>query len=209
MTTPEAEGTWGAPAPQRPRTPWSTKRIVISAAIAVVIVGSGTAAVMAATNGSSATGSQGGGPGGGFGGGAGGAGGGRFGGGGLGVANALHGDFVVANGSNGYTTERLQTGTVTAISANDVTVKSKDGYTQSYILDTSTSVDRGSDTISKVVKGNTVTVVATLAGQQATATTIEDSTIDARTGQATSGQGGAPGGGASGGPPNNAPGGSQ
>jgi hypothetical protein len=198
-TSQQSDGTWGAPPPQRPRAPWSTKRIIISAAIAVVIVGSGTAAVMAATNGSSTT-QNGGGPGGGFGGGPGGGRGGF--GGGFALANALHGDFVVANGSNGYTTERLQTGAVTAVSATDVTVKSKDGYTQTYTINTSTSVDSGSDTISKVAKGNTVTVVATLAGQQATATTIEDSTIDARTGQPGSGQGGA-GGGAPGGPPGN------
>jgi hypothetical protein len=197
MTTEQTEGTWGAPPPNRPRVPWSTKRIIISAAIAVVIVGGGTAAVMAATNGTSVTGGQGGGPGG-FGGSDGGRGG-SFAGGGLGLTGALHGDFVVADGTNGYTTERLQTGTVTAISANDVTVKSKDGYTQSYTIGTNTSVDRGSDTVSKVVKGNTVTVVATLTGQQATTTTIEDSTIDTRTGQPNAGPGGAGGGGGPGG----------
>jgi hypothetical protein len=185
------EGTWGAP-PERPRTPWSAKRIIISAAVAVVIVAGGTAAVMAATNNSS-TGAGAGGPGGGFGGpgaGAFGRGGGQLGG---GLADALHGDFVVSNGSNGYTTERLQTGTVTAVSATDITVKSTDGYTQSYTVGSSTSVDRGADPISKVAKGNTVTVVATLSGQEATATTIEDSTIDSRTGSGQGGPGGAGG----------------
>jgi hypothetical protein len=192
----QPEGTWGAPVPaaERPRSPWSTKKIVISAAVAVVIVAGGTAAVMAATNGSS-TGATAGGPGGG--GGFGGPGDGGFArggaaGAGIGLTNALHGDFVVSNGSNGYTTERLQTGDVTAVSATDITVKSTDGYTQTYTVGSGTSVDRGADTISKVVRGNTVTVVATLSGQQATANTIEDSTIDSQTG---AGQGGPPAGG--------------
>jgi asparagine N-glycosylation enzyme membrane subunit Stt3 len=190
------EGTWGAPVPanERPRTPWSAKKIIISAAVAVVIVAGGTAAVMAATNGSTATSGTGG-PNGGFGGG----GFGGRGGAGLGaIGDALHGDFVVSNGNNGYTTERLQTGTVTAISATDVTVKSTDGYTQSYVIGGSTSVDRGSNKITDVVKGNTVTVVATLSGQTATANTVEDSTIDTQSGRVNSGQGGAGGPGAGG-----------
>lgn len=203
---PESPGTWGAPVPagERKNTPWSTKKIIISAAVAVVIVAGGTAAVMAATNGNSSTSS-----GGGFPGGAGGGfpGGGRFGA-AAGLMNALHGDFVVANGSNGYTTERLQTGTVQAASSTSLTVKSTDGYTQTYVIGSSTSVDGGSDSISKVANGNTVTVVATLSGQTATATTVEDSTIDSSgTGRAGSGQGGFGGGsgagGGNGGPPGN------
>jgi hypothetical protein len=197
------EGTWGAPA-GRPRTPWSAKKIIISAAVAVVIVAGGTAAVMAATSNSS-TGATAGGPGGGFGGPGGGTvrGGAQAG----GLAGALHGDFVVSNGSNGTTTERLQTGTVTAVSATDITVKSTDGYTQSYTVGSSTSVDQGSDTIGKVAKGNTVTVVATLSGQEATANTIEDSTIDSRTGSGQGGPGGTGGFGGGSGGSGGAPGG--
>lgn len=191
----ESGGAWGAPVPagERHSSPWSTRRIIISAAVAVVIVAGGTAAVMAATNGSTTSGGNGGFPGGGF------PGGGRFGG-GAALAGALHGDFVVSNGSGGYTTERLQTGTVSSVSAGSLTVKSTDGYTQTYVVDSSTSVDQGADSISKVVGGNTVTVVAKLAGSTATAATVEDSTIDAggagngRVGGGQGGFGGGPGG---------------
>jgi len=103
--------TWGAPVPaaDRPNSPWSTKKIVIAAAVAVVIVAGGTIGVIAATNNGTTTAA---GPGG-----AGGFGGGRFAGGpggaAFGLANALHGDFVVSvNGA--FVTDRLQTGTVTA-----------------------------------------------------------------------------------------------
>lgn len=152
----------------------------MSAVIAVVLVGGGTAAVMAATGNSSGT-SNNGGPGGGqgLGGGPGGQNGFARGGFGMGgLADALHGDFVVSTGNGGYRTERMQTGTVTAVSATDITVKSTDGYTQSYVVGSGTSVDRGQDAIGKVGNGNTVTVIATLSGQTATATTIEDTTID-------------------------------
>jgi hypothetical protein len=187
----EPVGTWGAPVPvaERRSSPWSTKKIIVSAAVAVVIVAGGTAAVMAATNGNATTGTGNGFPGGFPGPG------GRFGGGAGGLMNALHGDFVVANGSNGYTTERLQTGTVTTVSSGSLTVKSADGYTQSYVIGSNTSVDRGADSISKVATGNKVTVIATLSGQTATATSVEDSTIDSATGQTGNGQGGGFGGG--------------
>jgi hypothetical protein len=158
------EQMWGAPAPEQPRRPWSARRVVIAAGAAVVLVVGGTTAVIAATNGNASTG---GGPGGGA----------PFA--GATVANALHGDFVVADG-NGYARERLQTGTVTAVSSASITVRSTDGYTGTYVVDSGTTVDQGADPISKVATGNTVTTTAKLAGQQATATSIEDTTIDTR-----------------------------
>jgi len=179
--TPPPPRTWGAPIPavERPNRPWSTRRIVLSAAVAVVIVAGGTVGVIAATNHSTTTAGNGG-PGGG---GPGGFGGGRFGGGpggggpgGFGLANALHGDFVVSNNGS-YATDRLQTGTVSAVSATDITVASVDGYTQTYTVNSNTSVDRGNNSISNVAKGNTVTVIATLSGSTATAATIEDETL--------------------------------
>jgi hypothetical protein len=163
------------PAADRPNSPWSTKKIVIAAAVAVVIVAGGTIGVIAATNHGTTTaaGPGGGGPGG-FGGG------GRFGGGpggaAFGLANALHGDFVVSvNGA--LVTDRLQTGTVTSVSATDITLKSTDGYTQSYVINSGTTVDNGANTIGDVAGGNTVTVIAALSGSTATANTIEDITL--------------------------------
>ncbi len=102
---------------------------------------------------------QGGGPNGGFGNG--------FGGGMAALREALHGDFVVSNGSGGYTTERLQTGDVTALSATSVTLTSKDGYKQTYTLDGSTQKT------GDVKQGDTnVTVVAKVDGTTATATSL-------------------------------------
>jgi hypothetical protein len=173
-TEPAPPRTWGAPVPaaDRPNSPWSTKKIVISAAVAVVIVAGGTIGVIAATNHGTTTAA---GPGGG-----GGFGGGRFGGGpggaAFGLANALHGDFVVSvNGA--LVTDRLQTGTVTSVSATDITLKSTDGYTQSYTINSGTTVDNGANTIGDVANGNTVTVIAALSGSTATANTIEDITL--------------------------------
>ena len=198
MTThsdvPPPPPTWGTPitVAERPRQPWSTRRIVLSAAVAVLIVAGGTVGVIAATSHASTTAGNGG-PGGvgGPGGGPGGFGGGRFGGGGpgaLGLANALHGDFVV-NDNGTYVTDRLQTGTVSAVSATDITIASVDGYTQTYTINSSTSVDRGNDSISKVAKGNTVTVIAAVSGNTATATTIEDRSLSSANG-ANGGNGG-------------------
>ena len=83
------------------------------------------------------------------------------------LRDALHGDFVVSNGSGGYTTERLQTGDVTELSATSVTLTSKDGYKQTYTLDSSTQKT------GEVKTGDTnVTVVAKVEGQTATATTL-------------------------------------
>lgn len=197
--------TWGAPIPaaeERPRHPWSARKIALSAAVAVVIVAGGTVGVIAATNSSAAQtgggpGGFGGGPGGGFPGG----GGGGFPGGGpagaLGLSDALHGDFVV-NDNGSYVTDRLQTGTVSAVSATDITVASVDGYTQTYTINASTSVDQGSAKIGDVAKGNTVTVIARLSGTSGTATEIADRTLNPRSNQGQTNQGQNP---PNGGPP--------
>jgi hypothetical protein len=61
--------------------------------------------------------------------------------GGLGAADsgssadtALHAEFVVSDHDGGYTTMVSQTGTVTAIDAASVTVRSADGYVQTYVV---------------------------------------------------------------------------
>jgi hypothetical protein len=47
---------------------------------------------------------------------------------------ALHAEFVVSDHDGGYTTLVSQTGTVTAIDATSVTVRSADGYIQTYVV---------------------------------------------------------------------------
>jgi hypothetical protein len=166
-----AAANWGDPAVAAPKKGWSGKKTAIAAGIAVVIAAGGGAAIWAGTSSADSTAQQGG-PGG-----FGGPGGGQFrgqgqpgaglGGGMTALREALHGDFVVANTGGGYTTERLQTGDVTALSATSVTLTSKDGYKQTYTLDASTQKT------GDVKTGDTnVTVVAKVDGQTATATSL-------------------------------------
>ncbi|WP_134662080.1 MULTISPECIES: hypothetical protein [unclassified Amycolatopsis] len=174
MTTDPAEGaTWGEqPAPVSGGSgqgkAWSGRKTAIAAGVAVVIAVGGGLAIWAGTSGNNATAQQG--PGG-FGGpgGPGGPGGfaGRGGMGGMAaLRDALHGDFVVADSAGGYVTERLQTGTITELSATSVTLTSKDGYKQSYTLDSSTEKSGSPKS------GDNVTVVAKVQGATATATSL-------------------------------------
>lgn len=169
MTT---EQTWGAPttpadpgSPQKPAPRWSGKKTAAAVGIAVVIAAGGGAAIWAATSNDAGTargpgggpGGQGGGPG--FGPGFGpqdGGGPGR-GGGGLGAINdALHGEFVIADGS----TDLLQTGKVTAISATSIDLTSTDGYAKKYTISSTTVIDNGRGQVSDIKTGDEVTVIA-------------------------------------------------
>jgi hypothetical protein len=106
---------------------------------------------------------------------------------GAGLAGALHGTFVTeSNGS--YVTRLMQTGEVTAVSSSSITVKSADGYSKTYTLSSSTTVNGGQSQVSAIETGHTVTVIASESGA---ATTVTDQSL-ATTGQ--NGQGGFPGG---------------
>lgn len=48
--------------------------------------------------------------------------------------DSLHGEFVTAAPGGGYRTTLVQTGVITAISPQSVTMRSADGYTQTYAL---------------------------------------------------------------------------
>jgi hypothetical protein len=172
-TTEQAPPAWGDPRPPAPR--WSGRKIAVAAAVAVAIAAVGAVAIYA---GSTANSTQQSGPAGGFGRGA------MRGPGAGSPSGALHGDFTVAS-DGGYLTERMQTGTVSAPSANSVTVKSEDGYTQTYAIDSST------ETPGNLANGSTVTVIAKAPAGAGTATALSIADADA-------GQGG-PGG--FGGPP--------
>jgi hypothetical protein len=117
------EQVWGAPQPSPRR--WGLRETVAAVGVAAVIAALGGAAIYAATDGSSqssgaprqAFGSGGGMPN------------------GPGVPpTSLHGEFVVPDGAGGFTTELTQTGTVTAISPTSITVRSEDGYSQTYAI---------------------------------------------------------------------------
>ncbi|HEX6353757.1 hypothetical protein [Actinophytocola sp.] len=140
---------WGAPPPPAaPRSKWTVKRTLIAVVVAVGIAGAGGAAIYAASG--SVDNTQGGGPGGMRGGPGGGPGqmivGGPMGG------DVQHGEF--------------QTGEVTAISDDSITVKSEDDYEQTYVIDDNTQVASG------IAEGDQVTVIATTENDKATAETV-------------------------------------
>ena len=126
---------WGAPQPLPRR--WGLRETAAAVAVAAVIAALGGAAIYAATeNNSHSFGAShqpfgpaggGGGPGSQHGA-VGGPGPASFG------PPSLHGEFVVPDRAGGYATELTQTGTVTAISATSVTVRSVDGYSQTYVI---------------------------------------------------------------------------
>lgn len=142
------------------RRRWALRETAAAVAIAAVIAALGGAAIYAATAGNShplSAPHQAFGPGGQRG---------AIGGPGA-AALELHGEFVVPNGADGYTTELTQSGTVTAISATSITVRSEDGYTQTYVIP-----NAAGSANAPVAVDDEVVVRATRDGQTATVTSI-------------------------------------
>jgi hypothetical protein len=116
----EEQPVWGAPA-EHPKT-WSTRTTVAAVGIAAALAVVGGVVVYATTGDGGHAGSQSGwGPGGPG-----------------GFQRSLHGENVVSDGKGGFNTELTQTGDVTAASDTSVTVRSQDGYSQTYVLNTDT-----------------------------------------------------------------------
>jgi hypothetical protein len=160
---------WGAPQPSPGR--WGWRESAAAVAVAAVIAALGGAAIYAATEGSShsfGAPHQAFGPSGGMPGGPGSQHGGM---GGPGPAalgpTSLHGESVVRDGAGGYTTLLTQTGTVTAISPTSITVRSEDGYSQTYVIP-NTAGNAGAP----FAVDDQVVVRATRNGQTATVTNI-------------------------------------
>ena len=93
-----------------------------------------------------------------------------------GPMGAIHGEFVVPNGSNGYRTLDVQRGQVTSVSSDSITVKSADGFSKTYDVDQNTVVDSGRDGIGNVKKDDTVDLTAVASGGKASAMSINDET---------------------------------
>ena len=89
----------------------------------------------------------------------------------------LHGQAVLAKPGGGYQTVAFQRGTVTAVSAGSITLKSTDGFTQSYAINGSTAVGAHRGGLSSVKAGDTASVIATVSGKTFTATRIIDWTL--------------------------------
>ena len=99
-----------------------------------------------------------------------------FGGFGMGSGGLVHGQFTEPKSGGGYQTVDVQNGTVSAVSASSVTVKSADGFTATYTVTSSTVVDAKAAGIGSVKKGDTIFVTATVSGGAATAANITDTT---------------------------------
>jgi hypothetical protein len=101
----------------------------------------------------------------------------RFGPLGLGGSSMVHGQFVVAKSGGGYENVDVQDGDVTAVSTTSITLKSSDGFTQTYVVTGSTTVDAQRGGIGSVKVGNQALLMATVSGSTATATSIADMTL--------------------------------
>lgn len=153
---------WGAPDPSPRR--WGLRETAVAVGVAAVIAGLGGAAIYATTDSHSAGGAHQA-----FGGTPGGAGGQRPGpmGGQTPDVMSLHGEFVVADGAGGYTTELTQTGTVTAMSPTSITMRSEDGFSQTYVVP-----QAAGGTGTPFAVDDEVIVRATRTGETATVKTI-------------------------------------
>ncbi len=177
-TGPSPKPVWGSPQPSPQR--WGLRQTAAAVGVAAVIAALGGAAIYAAADGSRAMG----GPGQPFGPGHAAPGGpGQMGPGGPGQIGpggpapapmmfgagpdtpSVHGEFVVTDASGGYTTVVTQTGAVTALSTTSVTVRSADGYVETYAM------PAGSPSAPFAV-GDQVIVRATRDGQTPTITSI-------------------------------------
>jgi hypothetical protein len=87
---------------------------------------------------------------------------------------AVHGQFVVPKSGGGYQTIDTQRGSVTAVSATSITVKSADGFSKTYQVVSSTNVDAQRNGIATVKTGHQVMVTATVSGSTDTAVSILD-----------------------------------
>ena len=93
----------------------------------------------------------------------------------------IHGQFTI-QGPNGYETLDERTGTVSSItntsgSTWSLEVKSSDGTSAAFTVDSGTSVDGGEMGISSVKQGDTVTVLALDNNATATAKEVRDRTV--------------------------------
>ncbi|WP_230202792.1 hypothetical protein [Parafrankia discariae] len=102
---------------------------------------------------------------------------------------SLHGEFVTADRSGGYTTVRTQSGAVTTVQPTAVTVRSTDGFTATYTVTDETLVDGRTGGIDNVDVGDTVGVTATVPddnpadGTTSTAAATATAIIEETTGQ--------------------------
>jgi hypothetical protein len=92
------------------------------------------------------------------------------------LGGVLHGSFVVPKAAGGTVTVDIQNGKVTSVSQSSITLKSSDGFTKTYAVTGSTTVDAQRNGIGSVKVGDQVWVTATPSGGTVTATRVMDLT---------------------------------
>jgi hypothetical protein len=95
-----------------------------------------------------------------------------------GLGAALHGELVVPQqDGTGTRTIAVQSGTVASVSSSRLSVRSRDGFTATYVVSSSTRLLPGSGGISAVKKDHQVVVVASKSGSTLTAIRVGDRTL--------------------------------
>jgi hypothetical protein len=97
-------------------------------------------------------------------------------GGGFGLGGVVHGQVTIREKNGTYETVDVQQGTVTAVSSSSLTIKSADGYTATYAVSSSITVDTKTAGIGSVKSGDSVMVEAQVSGSKVTATRVQDTT---------------------------------
>ncbi len=91
------------------------------------------------------------------------------------LARVAHGEATV-NTDHGYQVLDIQRGVVDSANSGQLIVRSADGFTATYVVDTSTKIgkNRKASDISQVAANDQVTILATKTGGTTTATRISD-----------------------------------
>jgi hypothetical protein len=86
----------------------------------------------------------------------------------------LHGDLTVKDENGSVSQVRVQKGTVEAVTSTSLTLKSEDGYTTTWTINSDTKVrrDRDDAAIADVKAGDTVFARGPLTGDTATAAVV-------------------------------------
>jgi hypothetical protein len=92
----------------------------------------------------------------------------------MGMAGAIHGELVVPDGNGGFRTVVVQRGTASKVGSDTLTVKSDDGYTQTYDVPADAGVGALREGLDSIKSGANVVVLAEKKGGSLTATHVMD-----------------------------------
>lgn len=88
----------------------------------------------------------------------------------------IHGEFTVRNKAGGFVVLDTQRGAVTGTTGSTLTVRSADGFTATYTVDSTTKIrkDRATASLTDIKVGDTVAVVGVKSGGTVTARAVRD-----------------------------------